>query len=126
MLRKRTFLITILYTLCLTIVCLMTIDMDKVEEYAPSYIDKIFHFCAYLLFNGFWFATFVIRFGKRKRIAFFYAIIFSVIFGIIIECLQWLITTSRSFDLIDILFNIAGVLVSSLLITGYFKLVKKQ
>ena len=107
MLKKKALLLSVSYTITLTIVSLVKLDLDNVEEIIPSFSDKIFHFLAYI--------QSIIR-----------SVIVSALFGIIIEVLQLLITTSRSFDVKDILANLLGILIAAILINNCIKIEVKK
>jgi VanZ family protein len=125
-LKRKALLLSILYTITLTIVSLVKLDLDDVEEIIPSFSDKIFHFLAYIVFTLLWFNSFFFRFKFNKTKSVLLAILVSSVFGIIIEVLQQVITTSRSFDLKDILANLLGVLIAAILINNYFKIEVKK
>ncbi|MFL0354150.1 VanZ family protein [Xanthomarina sp. GH4-25] len=110
----------------LTIVSLVKLDLDNVEEIIPSFSDKIFHFLAYILFTGLWFNTFFYKFRNNKNQSIIRSVIVSALFGIIIEVLQLLITTSRSFDVKDILANLLGILIAAILINNCIKIEVKK
>lgn len=126
MLKKKALLLSIFYTIILTALSLLKLDLDDVEEIIPSFSDKICHFLAYLIFTWLWFNTFFYRFHLNKIKSIFLSILLSVIFGIIIEVFQHLITTSRSFDILDIIANIIGVIISAILINNYIKIEVKK
>ncbi|HLV14339.1 MAG TPA: VanZ family protein [Xanthomarina sp.] len=122
MLKKQALLIAISYTLALVVVSLVKLDLSSVKDVVPSFSDKIFHFLAYALFTWLWFNTFYFKFNFGKIKGIFTTIVISITFGIIIEVMQWLVTSSRSFDLLDILANTLGVLLAAILINSKIKL----
>jgi hypothetical protein len=125
-LKTKALFFSTLYTITLTFVSLITLDLDDVEEIIPSYSDKIFHLLAYLLFAWLWFNTFFYRYKYNKNQSIIRSIIVSSLFGIIIEVLQLVITTSRNFDVLDIVANIFGVLIAAILINNYIKIEVKK
>lgn len=126
MLKKKALLFSIVYTVALISVSLAKLDLDEVEELIPSFSDKIFHLLAYFICTWLWFNSFFYRFKNNKTQSIIRSIIVSAFFGIIIEVLQKVITTFRSFDVLDIVANLLGVLIAALLINNYFnKEVKK-
>lgn len=116
MLKKNALGVSIAYTVLLIAVSLAKLDLESVEEIVPSYSDKIFHFLAYALFTWLWFNSFYFKFNFSKIKSVFRSILVSVTFGIIIEVLQLILTTSRSFDIFDIIANSLGVLFAVILI----------
>ncbi|WP_188461013.1 VanZ family protein [Bizionia arctica] len=126
MLKKKALLISLTYSIVLLTVSLAKLDLGSVEDIVPSFSDKIFHFLAYILFTYLWFNTFAFKFNFSERKSILSSIFLSVAFGIIIEVLQMLVTTSRSFDLLDILANILGVLFAAFLINIKMKIDVKK
>lgn len=126
MLKNKALLLSILYTLALTVLSLIKLDLDDVEENIPSFSDKIFHFLAYVIFTWLWFNAFFYHFNFNKIKSILLSILVSVTFGIVIEVLQHLITTTRGFDILDIFANILGVIISAILINNYIKIEVKK
>jgi VanZ family protein len=106
-LKKGIFLITILYTLALLVVCLY--PFKKLPDVGVSYADKLFHSFTYIILSFLWFETLVLYFKIDKIKAILYASIIAIIFGIIIEVLQGALTASRQADINDVLANSSGV-----------------
>jgi len=125
-LKNKALLLSILYTLALTVLSLIKLDLDDVEENIPSFSDKIFHFLAYVIFTWLWFNAFFYHFNFNKIKSILLSILVSVTFGIVIEVLQHLITTTRGFDILDIFANILGVIISAILINNYIKIEVKK
>jgi VanZ family protein len=76
-------------------------------------MDKIVHFCFHFGFTFSW----ILFFKKELKgktpddyKAYFISFIFSVFFGITIEVLQSVLTTTRASDVIDVLANTIGAL----------------
>mgnify|MGYP001083488075 CR=1 FL=1 len=126
MLKNKALLLSILYTFALTVLSLIKLDLDDVEENIPSFSDKIFHFLAYVIFTWLWFNAFFYHFNFNKIKSILLSILVSVTFGIVIEVLQHLITTTRGFDILDIFANILGVIISAILINNYIKIEVKK
>ena len=76
-------------------------------------IDKVAHFGMYFLFMS------VILFENRKKLmkiySFFLAALIPFFFGIIMELLQFWLTSTLSGDLFDELFNLLGILTALIL-----------
>lgn len=112
MLRKNIFsIIVALIILYLSLASSET--FESVPLFDISYFDKIVHFGMYCGFMS------VIIFENRKSVKsnlqlFLFAAI-PFIFGILMEVLQFTLTTSRSASLFDVLSNCAGILTSILL-----------
>jgi len=110
-LKKLILWVTLLYTLALTAMCL--VRLKDVPNLGVSFGDKLFHFLAYGLLTCLWFGTFFFNTRLKKSKAIGYALIFSMIFGIIIEVLQGTATDYRAFDVYDVLANGFGALLTA-------------
>ncbi len=114
MLKTYFYLITLLYSITLTVVCL--VDLNGVIKVEISFGDKIFHSLAYVVLTVLWYYTFYYNFKFDKKRALIYAVIVSIIFGIIIEVLQGTVTTYRSTDIIDVFANSLGAIFAAVVI----------
>ena len=114
MLKTYFFVITILYSIALTIVCL--IDLNGVIEVKISFGDKIFHSLAYVVLTVLWYYTFFYNLKSNKGKALIYAVVISIIFGIVIEVLQGTVTAYRSSDIIDVFANSFGAILAAVVI----------
>jgi VanZ family protein len=112
-LKKQFFLLSIIYTLALTTVCL--IKLNNLPDIKVSNGDKIFHLLAYLVLTFLWVNTFIYKFKLKKEHAIVYAGVFCIAFGIIIEVLQGSVTSYRSSDIYDVVANTCGVLIMILI-----------
>ena len=81
--------------------------------------DKLAHLFSYLLFCFLWHKTFIHWFNDK---AFNYLFVFALTFGILIEIGQKYLTTTRSAEFLDLVFNLIGVLLAHL----YFNLKKRK
>jgi VanZ family protein len=107
-LKKYVFIITIFYSLALACVCL--IPLKKLPDLGVSFADKIYHASTYFILAFLWYNTLVLHFNTSKTKAIIYTSLISIIFGIIIEVLQGVFTTTRHADIFDVLANSLGVL----------------
>lgn len=78
-----------------------------------SFADKIFHSLVYLILAFLWFYTLIYHFNIENGKAILIASLISIIFGIIIELLQEVVTETRQADLFDVVANSLGVLVAT-------------
>ena len=111
MLKTLAFLLAIGYTVTLLTVSLMTIK--GIPDLGISFADKVFHFFAYSVLSFLWFIACLYTFKFTKKQSVFYALVFSIIFGIFIEVLQGTLTVSRAYDVYDMLANSLGALLVS-------------
>ena len=96
------------------IICYLSLkssgSFDKFRVFNFPHIDKLVHLCMYFGFMSvIIFETFII--GKKRYSIIALALI-PLFFGIIMELLQGLLTTTRSADVYDAMFNTLGVLLS--------------
>ena len=86
---------------------------DKVPLFNIPHLDKIVHF---IMYSGF---MSVILFENRKTIIFprqiFLTALIPFLYGIVMEILQGLITSTRSASIFDAVFNTAGIITASLI-----------
>ncbi len=114
MLKKKALALSIIYTLALTYASL--VKLNNLPDVGVSFGDKIFHFLAYSLLAFLWFSTFLFNFNYNKKKAITYSAVISIIFGIIIEVLQNVLTVYRSMDIYDVFANTTGVLLTVVLV----------
>jgi|TARA_B110000503_G_scaffold57082_1_gene91387 VanZ family protein len=81
--------------------------------------DKLAHFISFLLFTFLWKNSFNYFIEKN---ALFYLFIFALIFSVFIELGQKYLTISRNAELLDIVFNLLGILLAYI----YFSLKERK
>lgn len=88
-------------------------ELDKIRVLKLPGADKIIHALMYFAF------TFTLFFENRKNLNrkrnYLYLGIIPVVFGLIIEILQPVVTKTRSGEFYDELFNLGGILLAVLL-----------
>jgi VanZ family protein len=119
LLKNKVLIIAIFVT-----VSILYLSLIKMPKYniAISFPDKWQHCFAYLILTFFWLFAF---YEKERK----YLIIFCcILFGILIEVLQYTITNYRTGDYLDVLANSSGVLFGFFIFNQAFKRkqVKKQ
>ena len=123
MLKTYFFVITILYSIALTVVCL--IELNGFIEVKISNGDKIFHSLSYVVLTVLWYYTFYYNLKFNKINALIYAVAVSIIFGIVIEVLQGAVTTYRSSDINDVFANSFGAILAAVVIAVKNKYILK-
>lgn len=104
-------LLTLLLILCLTF-CKPT-DLGRSSTIIG--IDKAVHFIMYsTLCAVFWFENFRLPNVPKLRCLLFYAVLFPIVLGGLLEYLQSVLTSYRDSEFDDFLFNTAGVLFAAL------------
>jgi len=111
LLEDNALFIAVLFTISITIGSLVKSDLIAVEIVSVS--DKTYHFIAYFLLMLSW----LYAFFKKKSFTQYvkYIIIGCIAFGIIIEILQGVTTTYRTFSFLDVVANTFGVVLASIL-----------
>ncbi len=107
MVHKNSYLsVSLIWTFSILLLCLEPAsELPKIEI---SNVDKLAHFTFHFVFIILWYLYFksttkIINY-KTPVILFFV----SLVFGIIIECSQQVLTTSRKGDILDVISNISG------------------
>ena len=88
-------------------------NLEDVSKPNIEFLDKIIHFITYALLCLVLFLMFE---SYKLRNTLKYSILVSIAFGTLIEFLQENITSYRSFDIFDIVANVAGILIIAKLI----------
>jgi len=122
MIKKNKF--SILVALLIMYLSLTSSDtFQKVSFINIPFIDKIVHFGMYFVLMS------AIIFENRKTLIsirhLFLISIIPLVFGILMEILQSVLTVSRSGSFYDVIFNSAGILISILLLF-WFQTLKKR
>lgn len=112
LLAHRDSLFAILWTLVILILSLITIHSEAVNIPIEGK-DKVVHFAFYFMFVFLWSKAF----NYKKTVI---ILCIAIGYGIIIEVLQHVATTTRQFDYFDIIANVLGAL------TGFFVISKKK
>ena len=105
---KRIFLVlAIAWTGVILFLCL--IKSSDLPQVSIQNLDKVVHAFFHFMFTSLWFLFFRTKINsltitKPLVISF----VFSVFFGILIEILQSLCTTTRTADVFDVLANVTG------------------
>lgn len=112
--KKIALSVSVLYTVLLLFVCL--INLEGLPEEAVQKGDKFFHFLAYFVLTLLWFNVVSKYFDWSLLKIIFVVTILSILFGIIIEYLQNVVSSFRTADIKDIIANSLGVLMASILV----------
>jgi len=98
------------WTLVIFFLCL--IKSSDLPSVAIVNLDKVVHAFLHLLFVILWFLYFKNQFISRFNTkALVYAFALSVFYGIAIEIMQQLFTTTRSADVLDVVANFVGAII---------------
>lgn len=105
-------IVSILYTLLITILSLVRLGKISVGDFSPT--DKMMHAGAYFVLASCWFFYLLVsrEDNYKYKAGFFKVSLLAIAFGMLIEVLQGALTTFREPDWADILANSFGVLVA--------------
>ena len=105
-------LIGLVYVSIITFGSLTTSDNISMLDF--KHLDKIIHLISYAILC---LIIFLIFETFKTKASIWVAFLFPTAYGIFIEILQLMITTSREFSLLDILSNTVGILIMTALIS---------
>jgi VanZ family protein len=106
----------LLFLLVLWLVFVTTLSLVSLNSFSKVQIkggDKYVHFIFYFVLTGLLILNLMSKFNFRKAV--FISAISAVIYGIIIEVLQGVVTTYREPEILDILFNSLGCIFAAFL-----------
>src|SRR5690606_8118206 len=101
------------YAIARLVVCLRPL---RLSDIGVSFGDKVFYALAYVVLAFLWYYAFSFQFKFKNTKALLWASVFSVFFGMVIEVFQEVFTTTRQADVMDVVANTVGVLLSAILI----------
>lgn len=112
--KKRYLLSAFLVTFSLTFISLR--ESDELPGDLFPHIDKVFHIVAYFVLTILWSAYLFLQKPKWKSITIQLIVTLGLfVYGIIIEILQSRLTTSRMFEIYDLLANMFGMILGAFL-----------
>jgi VanZ family protein len=114
---KFNLIIAIFFTTAIFVGSLFSGDTSSLKDVRVS--DKVIHFIAYFLLALSW----LLVFKKNKQVlkTSLFVAVSIIIYGIVIEALQNILTEVRTAEVADILSNSAGVVVATLLFNYLLK-----
>jgi len=106
----------IVFTLCL-------VQSNSLPVISIANLDKYIHAFFHFVFTALWF-LFLISHSEKKNIfmPLMIAFMLSVFFGVAIEVLQGLYTTTRREDALDVAANISGATLAVFMIVMYYRI----
>ena len=105
MLRKLLLSVAIVYTILLVITSLIT--LNGVPSLGSTFDDKIYHVVAYTILALLWGFYFKPLKTKYISLLVFFA---TVLLGFILELLQYLVNSNRTYDTYDLIANTIGAI----------------
>ena len=112
--------VTVIYTISISILSLT--HLTEMPELNTGFDDKIVHFVLYAGLCLFWFLSFHLLKSKSSLLL---AVLFSTVFGVIIEIIQGL-TIYRTTDILDLLANCIGIITMGLFINAKKEVIIKK
>lgn len=110
-LKKWASPLVVLYVLALTFLSL--VSLSDVPSLGFDFDDKIYHSLAYFILTLVLFNYFN---AIKKKNALVISVTIAIVYGIIVELLQYTLTTWRTFDIYDAIANTLGAIIASVLI----------
>ncbi len=106
--------LTVFWTGLVAYLCLTSTESLPSVEVLK--FDKFGHFTFHFGITTLWFLFWKTTFKNENKYALFKAFLFSFFFGVAIEIAQYLFTTTRNGDVLDVIANTNGALMAVLLI----------
>lgn len=110
--RKQLFLsLALFWTGVIAFFCL--IQASDIPKINIQNLDKVIHVFFHFVFTSLWYLFFKKHIKSTNNIkALVLSIVLSIFFGIVIELLQQLCTTTRKADIYDVLANLTGAVLA--------------
>lgn len=120
MLKKIFFFLALFWTGIITVLCL--IKSSDVPKINIQNLDKVVHAFFHFVFTSLWFLFLRKQFRNTRILKLLItSLLFSLFFGISIEILQELCTTTRHADVFDVLANLFGAVMAVIAIMMFSK-----
>lgn len=120
MLNKR--LVAIIWNVVILIFCLVNLsNINEVQKIHIPHIDKIVHFVFYTASAFLWAWALLNKKSVTYKLNIMLIVLGLMFFGLMIEFLQDILPTKRSFEWMDVLSNTLGVLCGTIIYLIYSK-----
>ena len=104
--RKLFLGLAIAYSLLIAFLSLSKFILGKLPPVTNS--DKVAHFLAYFVFVAIWGCYFMTLKNKEPKSIALKSFVLGFVFGLLMELMQYMLTSYRTFDLLDVLANTLG------------------
>lgn len=112
---KLLFLLALLFTISITVGSL--ISTSSIPKFKVAVSDKLIHSVSYFILMVLWFAFVISKYKKvNYKVLLMITASLAFVYGIIIEVLQGVFTSSRTADIFDILANGMGIIFAAFLL----------
>jgi len=105
---KIYLVLALIWTTIVTVLCLINSNQLPKPKFEKNY-DKLVHMVFHIGITFLWYLYYKFKSDNAKK-ALIQAFLFSFVYGILIEIVQGLFTTSRSADILDVAANATGAL----------------
>ncbi|MCF6131070.1 VanZ family protein [Flavobacterium wongokense] len=120
-LKKGLFSLAVGWTVVIAFLCLVKFNDLPSLGFTVSSLDKYVHITLHFVFTMLWGFYSRQKWNQIELKRIFIVVLFSIGYGILIEILQELVTTTRHADILDVLANFTGAMIAFLT----FVLIKK-
>lgn len=112
---KLLLLLALLFTISITVGSL--ISTSSIPKFKVAVSDKLIHSVSYFILMVLWFAFVISKYKKvNYKVLLMITASLAFVYGIIIEVLQGVFTSSRTADIFDILANGMGIIFAAFLL----------
>ena len=116
---KQLLVISIIYSVFITIIFLIpTNEMPKLLHFLIP-IDKIIHVFIFLALTFLWLSYINSLLNNTKPIVLFFILVVCLLYGILIEVIQEFYVSSREAEVFDVIANLLGVSLGLLFFRNY-------
>lgn len=122
LLEHKFIYLAVVWTILITTLSLITIEKTPEFVLQLPFKDKVVHFIFYFVFVVLWSFSLKDKTSNFKNKTLFIA----VFYGIIIEVLQYALTTNRAADIYDVLANTLGALLAFIMFPFLVRIFLKQ
>lgn len=117
--KKLVFILAITWTVLITYLSLATIDSSIGSAIKIPHKDKIVHFIFYFIFVCLW--TISLSSGPYKSKVGIVILLIAIVYGILMEVFQGLLTIDRTPDQYDVIANSSGAIVGWFVVKKYLQ-----
>ena len=115
-------LIAISWNVVILIFCLINLsNINEVQKIRIPHLDKVVHFLFYTASSFLWSWALLNKKASAYKLNLTLIVFGLILFGLMVEFLQDVLPTQRSFEWLDVLFNTLGVLFGTTVCLIYTK-----
>ncbi|HUH25286.1 MAG TPA: VanZ family protein [Flavobacterium sp.] len=115
--------LAVFWNIVIVVFCLVNLsNINEVQKISIPHIDKIVHFIFYTTASFLWSWALLNKNAPHYKLNLVLIVVGLILFGLLIEFLQDVLPTKRSFEWFDVASNTAGVLTGTSIYLLYTKL----